>query len=130
VRIGDQGIPLLGRHMGAHCRAQIGGHSGLAEGHDLPLEPHLQAAECLGFRPAEFDLKPLQSSHLAQPCQHGLHTRLGPGDCAIHTLVGQQDRAAHGPSRRQLEQLLPQRRQLLQRREAVEGRHQHAHWQT
>ena len=93
--------------------------------------PKLQALKNIFRNPAqlaELGLQSLQSLDAAQPVQHPGHASWRAADRAIDPLAGQQNRAPHTGRRRQLLQLIAQFRQLIQRREAVEGRHLQGLW--
>ena len=121
--VADQGVPLLGRHVGAHLLGRL--HRGASHRHDLALQPHLEAMEGLRRCPAQPGFEMLQSRKLPQLCQQPLHPGFGTTDGAVDALFSQQDRASHTTLNRQLQQLAAQRRQLRHGGEAVEGRHLH-----
>ena len=125
LRIGDQGVPLLGGDIGAHLLGRL--HRGAAHGDDLPLQPHLEPVEGLLLRAAELGLQPPRPGQLPQPIQDRRHTGIGATDGPVHSLVSQQDRAPHAPLLRQGFEFLLQRRKSLHGGEAIEGHHQAAH---
>ena len=128
VGVGDQGVPVLGGHIGSHRSSGIDLRP--TDRHDLPLNPHLEPMESLFIRAVVLHLKRGQAGiRLLQQLQQCLHPGLRTAHGAIHPLAGQQHGALHISGMANRQEALPQRRQnrLGQRREAIEGGNPQTH---
>ena len=119
VWIGNQGVPLLGPHMGANGRtfqlplAHVGLHRGAAHADNFALESHLQPIEGLLRRLCRFDLQLRQPRIASQLSQEGLHASSWSTNGAVDPLGGQQHRALHLRALAQGNQPLAPRGKLL-----------------
>ena len=100
VGVIDQGVPVLGIHVGADVGSGI--HAGNPHGHDFLLAPSLETAEHRSLRPAALHLQPFkvllaQLQLLLQMLKQALDPLLRTTDRAIDTLLGHQHRAEHSP---------------------------------
>ena len=126
--IRDQGVPVLGVHVGAHRHGGI--HLRPADRDNLPFEPHLEAVEGLDFGAVALHLQGSQARiGLLQELQQLLHAGLWTAHGAIHPLRGEQHRALHVPGAPHGQNPLAQLREmgLGQGGEAIKGGHLQAH---
>ena len=121
--IGNQLIPLLWRHVGPHL---LGGINALAaHGHDLRLQPHLEAQKAGLITPAALFFQSLKARLYTQAIEQCADRFRLAAHRAIDPFSGEQHRAQHPLIAAELLQLRAQLLQVLQRRKAIERRHQH-----
>ena len=91
VRVGNQGIPVGGLHIGSGH--QIGADAGPIHGDDFLFQPHLHAVKRWLVGPGFLVLQVGQQRVGAQVGQHGAHIVGSPGNGAVDALLGQQNQA-------------------------------------
>ena len=99
VRIGDQGVPVLGGHIGAGLAHGI--QPDLAHGHDLGLDLDLQPQERRRGGGRVFHVQFAEPRHGPDAVDHRLYGCVRPRDRPVDPLGCDQQDAAHlGPAQR------------------------------